>query len=787
MQYLWFIVAGMGFFTSSSVSFSERSDALWSNPAGLVLHGDGVELQSGFSLLEDEPAFNLGIATGFTGLGYRTGSEDTLGNIGNIWVSGLGIPLGKHVRIGTSYFWGERKYWSFGLQANPWSWLALGVRLETGDPFGATAGIGLRPFTDRITLFSDLTYRDGFDVLKFGAGVEPFTGILLYGTYNMYQFGGSTEITSPIWQGGLELALESFKLGAGYDSEGEIAISLAVSFPRYPGITFKKPGPKVVDWVPRGRSEEPEASGFKIGAISFGSTKAKTFYDLLNEIRDMGDRKDIKGVLLDFRGASYSWYQVEEIRAELASLKEKGKKILAFSEGYSIGSYYLASVADRIYMIPTGDFYLAGGYYRTLHVKGTLDKLGIEPDFYRVGEFKSAYEVVNLSEPSAEDRKQLETCLNSQYTHILTTIERDRGILRSEFEKLMNERILFTGDTALALGLVDSLCQALDLDSIIKLEFGERVESAEFATIHKERPEVPRSWIEGEETEGILDRGKIAIVVAEGSIVTGESGSSPLPIPLVGGKYMGSTTISEILDKVREDKQIKAVVFRINSGGGSALASEIINRALTDLAAEKPVVVSMAGVAGSGGYYIAAPGQKIFADATTITGSIGVLGGKFVTKGFNEKLGITHGTVKIFPHADMFSPDRAFDEEEAKLMQRFIDQGYAEFVNRVAEGRGMTFEEVDKVARGRIWTGTDAVDAGLVDEVGGVMDAVHEARKLADLDEDCKVVIYPKAEAAFDLDEGFGVNLLSADQLPSWINENMLYLMPYEIEVPLDE
>jgi len=781
MQYLFFIVAGMGFFSSSSVSFTERSDALWINPAGLAMHSDGLELQSGFSMIEGDVGFNLGLATGFTGLGYRTGSEDSLGNIGNVWTSGIGIPLGKHVRIGTSYFWGERKYWNFGIQANPWNWLALGAQLETGNPFGVRAGVGLRPFTDRVTLFGDISYRDSLENVYAGLGIEPLAGILLSGTVIQPFTDGDLA-----WQGGLELAFEAFKLGAGYNSEGEITLSLGVSFPRYPGITFKKPGPKVVDWVPRGRSEEPAPSGFKIGAFSFGSTKSKTFYDLLTEIREMGERKDIKGVLLDFRGASYSWYQVEEIRAELASLSEKGKKIVAFSEGYSLGGYYLASVADRIYMVPSGDMFLASGYIRTMHVKNALDKLGIEADYYRVGEYKAAYELVNLAEPSAEDREQMEAYLNSLYTHILTTIERDRGIPRAEFEKIMNERIMFTGDTAVALGLVDSLCLALDLDSIVDIEFGEKVERAEFAKIHADEPEVPRSWLEDEEMDGLLDRGKIAIVVAEGNIVTGESGSSPLPIPLIGGKYMGSTTVSEILDEIADDKQIKAVVFRINSGGGSALASEIINRALTDLAAEKPVIVSMASVAGSGGYYIAAPGDKIFADATTITGSIGILGGKFVTKGLNDKLGITHGTVKLYPHADMFSPDRPFDEKEAELMQQFIDQGYAEFVSRVAEGRGMTFDEVDKVARGRIWTGTDAVEAGLADEVGGIMDAVHEARKLAELDEDCKVVIYPKAGAAYDLDEGVGVNLLSLDQLPSWITENKLYLLPFEIEVPMD-
>ncbi|MCK4231852.1 signal peptide peptidase SppA, partial [candidate division WOR-3 bacterium] len=463
-----------------------------------------------------------------------------------------------------------------------------------------------------------------------------------------------------------------------------------------------------------------------------------------------------------------------------------GLKIVAFAEGYGIGSYYLASVADKIWMVPTGEVSFVGGYARTLHIKGTLDKLGIEPDFYRVGEYKSAYELFEFSQPSDEDKEQLEAYLASLYDEMLGAIGRDRDISRAEFEKFMNERIMVSGDTAKMLGLVDGLCLALDLDSIVKIEFGDNAERIKLADLKKRPKEIGRAWVESRKKSTLTKQDKIALVVAEGDIVTGESGSNPIPIPLIGGKYMGSTTISEALDKVKTDKQIKAVVFRINSGGGSALASEIISRALTELAAEKPVIVSMAGAAASGGYYIAAPADKIFADATTVTGSIGILGGKFVTKGLNEKLGINRETIKLYPHADMFSPDRPFDEEEAALMQRMMDEGYAEFVGRVAEGRGMTFDEVDSVARGRIWSGPDGVKVGLADEVGGLMDALEEARRMAGLPEDCNVVIYPKPEPMIDIEEVLDeTSILNLKMLPSWLSENLLYLMPYQIEVPI--
>ena len=775
-QALILLTAGLGFFSSSSVSFVERSDAIWTNPAGLGLHSEGVELQSGFSLFEDNPNLRFGLSAGAGGFGYRRG--DSTG----MWSAGLALPLGKRFRLGGAYNWGEQKFWNFGAQSNPLNWLALGAALQTGETPTIIGGLGVRPFTDRVTLFSDLSYQGGFDDLKVGLGVEPVSGILLSGTATQ-PLNGEEGLS---WMAGAEFGLTYVKLGATYNSDGALGINLGFSFPRYPGIRLKRPGPKVVAWVPKGRPEGPAPPVFKFAFISFGPSKSKTFYDLLTEIRDLGEHKDVEGVLLDFRGASYSLYQAEEIRAELAQLKEGGLKIVTFAEGYGIGSYYLASVADKIWMVPTGEVSFVGMYARTLHVKGTLDKLGIEPDFYRVGVYKSAYELFEFSQSSDEDKEQLEAYLASLYDEMLGAIERDRDISRAEFEKFMNERIMVSGDTAKMLGLVDGLCLALELDSIIKEEFGEKAERIKLAELKKRPKEIGRAWVESRKKSTLTKQDKIALVVAEGDIVTGESGSNPIPIPLIGGKYMGSTTISEVIQKVKADKQIKAVVFRINSGGGSALASEIINRALADLAAEKPVIVSMAGVAGSGGYYIAAPADKIYADATTVTGSIGILGGKFITKGLNEKLGINRETVKLYPHADIFSPDRPFDEEEAALMQRMMDEGYAEFVGRVAEGRGMTFDEVDSVARGRIWSGPDGVEAGLVDEVGGLMDALEEARRMAGLPEDCKVVIYPKPEPMIDIEEVLDeTSILNLKILPSWLSENLLYLMPYQIEVPI--
>ncbi len=780
LSFLSWLAIAAGF-TGESVSFAERTDAIWSNPAGRAMHFMGTELHAQGYYWNGNLDFGLDLSAGVFGIGYRSG--DSTGT----YTAGLGIPLGKRVRVGGAYFFGEEKFWRFGLQANPFKWLALGGTLDTGDTLAATVGLGVRPFTDRVTVFSDLSFKSGVRDLKVGLGVEPLSGVLVFASLTQ----ALDTATGPRLKGGIELSFGNIKLrgfGLTY-AQNQLGggLDFSISFPKYPGIKFTRSGPKVVEWSPQGRAEEPQARGFTFASMDFSMKKTKTFYDLLNELRELGKRKDVKGLLLDFREADISViYQVEEIRKELVGLKEKGIKIVAFSEGYSIGSYYLASLADKIILVPTGDIMLLGLYSTKLTLKGTLDKLGIDPEYYRIGEYKSAVELFENKEVSKEDKEQTAAYLSSIRNEVLDAIERDRGIARADFEHYINDRVFINADTALALGLVDTLCYALDLDSVLALEFGSKVERTKFSKLSEEPREVPRAWVDEDGGKQAIGLSEIALVIAEGDIVTGKSGTNPLPIPLIGGKQMGSTTIAEVLEKIKDDKKIKAVVLRINSGGGSALASEIINRALTELAAEKPVIVSMAGVAGSGGYYIAVPGAKIFADATTLTGSIGILGGKLVTKGFYDKLGVNMETIKLYPHSDMFSNQRPFDDMESKLMQSLMDEGYREFAGRVAEGRKMTFEQVDSVGRGRIWSGTDAVGVKLVDKIGGLMDAIDEARNMAKLPEKCKVEIYPKPKPAFDLEKAMEGTLIDLGDLPSWLDENILYFMPYRIEIPLN-
>ena len=221
-QALILLTAGLGFFSSSSVSFVERSDAVWSNPAGRALHSEGIELRSGMAFSEDAPGFQIGLSAGSLGFGYRSG--DSTG----VWTAGLGIPLHKRFRLGGAYFWGEQKFWNFGVQANPLNWLALGGMLRTGDTLGTTIGLGVRPFTDRVTLFSDLSYRGGFDDLKVGLGVEPVSGILLSGTVTQ-PLSGEEGLS---WTAGAEFGLTYVKLGATYNSDGALGINLGFSFQR---------------------------------------------------------------------------------------------------------------------------------------------------------------------------------------------------------------------------------------------------------------------------------------------------------------------------------------------------------------------------------------------------------------------------------------------------------------------------------------------------------------------------------------------------------------------------
>jgi len=303
--------------------------------------------------------------------------------------------------------------------------------------------------------------------------------------------------------------------------------------------------------------------------------------------------------------------------------------------------------------------------------------------------------------------------------------------------ELINKEVFFNSENAMKSGLIDTVAYQYEIDDLLEGIFGKSLKKEPIKKF-LERDELSRIWKE--------KNPKIALLIAEGSITTGESGYDPMPI--IGGKYIGSETMSKLLNRIRKDKSIKALVFRVNSGGGSALASDIIAQELKRVAKEKPVIVSMSNVAASGGYEISCLADRILVDRFTLTGSIGVLSVHPIFQGLYDKLGISWDVVKRGEHADYFSDIRHFTDDEQEKFEREVKWCYDRFISQVAEGRGLEKTQVDSIAQGRIWSGARAKEIGLVDEVGGLLRAIEVAKEKANIKE-AEVVIFPEPKKSF--------------------------------------
>lgn len=430
----------------------------------------------------------------------------------------------------------------------------------------------------------------------------------------------------------------------------------------------------------------------------------------------------IEGIFLDLTEIQAGFATLKEIREKLIDLKKQsGKPIVAFSDTYPQGTYYLATAADAIYLQPKGDLQYHGLRSEYMFYKGLFEKLDIDVQFIRGSnnKFKSFGEVFTEDHMSEANRAQNRVILNGLWDDHINAVAESRKMDKARLNVIADSLLVRNGEAALELGMVDGLKfrdEVLDiLRERMSIPAGDKLELTSLG-------KYARSFTPKHEKGSSKE--KLAVIYAEGGISSGESADGTI----------GSTSLSEAIREAREDSSIKAIVFRVNSPGGSGLASDVIWREV-DLAKKvKPVVVSMGDVAASGGYYIAAPATKIFAEPTTITGSIGVFGIIPNLQGFfKNKLGITFDGEKTHALADMMTTTRPLSEREKKIIQGYVDAFYEGFKQRVAEGRNMTVAQVDSIGQGRVWTGVDAKRLGLVDELGGLEDAITEAAKLANL------------------------------------------------------
>ena len=448
--------------------------------------------------------------------------------------------------------------------------------------------------------------------------------------------------------------------------------------------------------------------------------------DILSSIKKAKENDKIKGIYINAGAFSASGASFKEIRDQLIDFKESGKFIISYGDVYTQGCYYLSSIADKVILNPQGTLDVHGYAARPMFYKGLLEKVGIEMQIFKVGTFKSAVEPFMLDKMSDANREQVTSFLNDSWSTITGEVSASRNISVEKLNQFADSMVTLKGaEKAVSYGLADTLMYETGVKEYLKTLLDvEEAKDVLLASI-KDMTSVP--YVKESKSEDI-----IAVLYAEGTITDGSGKEG-----ITGKRY-----VKEI-EKLKDNDKVKAVVFRVNSPGGSAYASEQIWKAISDLKEKKPVVVSMGDYAASGGYYISCNASKIIAQPNTLTGSIGIFGMFPNVEGLTKKIGLTFDGVKTNNYADFGDIMRPMREDEKAVLQNYIERGYDLFLTRCSDGRGIAKDSLDMIAQGRVWTGNQALKIGLVDALGNMDTAIKEAAKLANL-EDYALRSFPK-------------------------------------------
>ncbi len=677
------------------------------------------------------------------------------------------------------------------LTVRPLRYFSLGINFQNAnqsndDIITTNAGLAVRPFGDnKLTIEADISYeKNDIEDLIYTVGIssELIKGLNLNGGYTAQL---NNDDFDPVFEFGLSVSLNNAVLGSrGYRYEdSDRYINYFSGGNINPPSLFKRKNSKIIEIELEGDYKEDVPQGFL--TKTFGGGRKST-RELIEKINRMKDDNKIAGILIKSKNYSMTFSNREELRNALEDFKSSGKKIYSYFVSASQSNYYLLSVSDKIYMYPEGDLELQGLGSELIFFKGILDKLGVKMQAIRHGKFKSAVEPFTQEQASEENLEQMDKFLTRLDDHFKASISSGRNMSVEELNKLMNTIPFYTGKSALENKLVDELIIENKLEKAVRKEFENKpkiVNSKQYFAFSEE----------SEEWKAVFDR-KIAIVYATGSIMTGKSSGGGF----LSGDRMGSDTTVELIRKARKDPNVKAIVFRVDSGGGSGLASDLI---LTELRLaqeedKKPVIISMGSMAASGGYWISCYGDRIFADKTTLTGSIGVFGLIPSVDGLLGKVGIN--TQKI--RKNKFAAQSWYEDlnkDENDFMQMHIDGFYKGFVEKVADARKKSFEEIDMIAEGRVWAGEDALELGLIDEIGDLNDALKYAAQKADVDlkHGDKVKIFTKYSEFSITDNLFQkfvykldietIEKLRGSDLYELLSsdEKVLMMVPYKIEI----
>jgi protease IV len=541
------------------------------------------------------------------------------------------------------------------------------------------------------------------------------------------------------------------------------------------------------DYVP----EEPIAKALGIG-------QAQSFTNLLMQIKKAKVDNRIGAVLLEIRGPAIGWAKADELRDAIADLRTSGKPVYAYMQSGMNRDYYIATAAEKIFIPPPGDLWINGFAAEATFYRGSLDKLGVEMEVIQIGpKYKNAPDQYTRKEMGEGHKEVVNAVLDEFINRFTTAISEARGKAAEDIMALIDDAP-YNAAQAKELGLIDEAFYRDQVDAELKTRLGYK-EDDKLRTISGSRyRDVPADSL------GLNSGERVAIIFASGPINVGRSSDSPFT-----GNIVGSDTVVAAVNAAAEDSSVKAIVLRVDSPGGSALASDLMWRAIENAKAKKPVVVSMSDVAASGGYYISTNANKIVAQPTTLTGSIGVFVGKPVVRGLYDWLGISNEYTLRGKNAGIFRLTEKWSESERDKMEEQANTIYfTNFIPKVAEGRSMTVEQVDTVGQGRVWTGTQAKENGLVDELGGLEKAIEIAKQLAELpaDKDVRRVVFPAPTPFLQSIFGSPDSTVSseqraqralADALPEDVRKGLRYaelfdrmkrgeamtLMPFELKI----
>jgi protease-4 len=533
-------------------------------------------------------------------------------------------------------------------------------------------------------------------------------------------------------------------------------------------------------------------------AKAFGITEKQSFTNLLTQLRKAKVDNRIGAVLLDISFPGIGWGKADELREAIKEFRTSGKPVYAYMEIGTNREYYIATAADKIFLPPSGDIYVNGFAAEAMFYKGSLDKLGIETDVIQIGpKYKNAPDQYTRTTMGEGQKEVINAVLDEYYGRLTGAIAEARKKSPEDVKALI-DGAPYNAIAAKSQGLIDDAFYQEQVYDELKTRLGYKADEKIRTISGSDYREIPSDSL------GLNNGERVAVIYASGAINIGSSNNSPF-----GGQMVGSDTIVKAVNDAAADTTIKAIVLRVDSPGGSALASDLMWYALENAKAKKPVVVSMSDVAASGGYYIACNANKIVAEPSTVTGSIGMFMGKPVVKGLYDWLGISNEYTMRGKNAGIFRETEHWTpEEKAKMTQQANGVYYDNFVPKVAKGRGKTNEEVDGLGQGRVWTGTQAKERGLVDEFGGLEKAIEIAKQLAELpaDKDVRRIAYPEAKSFFETLMGGGASTETEEQkaqaaivkaLPVDIQKALRYaelfdrmqrgeammMMPFELEI----